>query len=325
MATNNITYRGDVSGILNTRAVPGAFIGTLLMPIVLVDRQEDYFWKRDGRQRLKAVDGTRTPSTTAKRDKAGLIQDTYQCVQHRLEAEIAEEHVRKYEQWNIDWINMRAQDKQMELLRGREIRIASKIFNQSTFPLSGTTGLNLSDEWDDHTNATPVDDIAFGQECVLGRCGMYADTLVLPNMLTAIHLSMCDQVRSKLGINDTPGAQGRALIPFEMLLAALHPALRKIRIGGEMYDATPDAPAATNTPIWNPEYAALLVTSDGSDDLTEMCIGKTIAYSEEGGAFDASQYREEPISSEIVRVQDCTDEKILVDTCGFLFGNVNTI
>lgn len=324
MATSNVTYRGDISGILNVWAGQAMLIGTLLFPTILVGRQEDLFWKRAARTRIKAPDGTRVPGTTSKRDTTVLTQDTYQCAQHRLEAAITDEDKRKYAQWNIDWANMRAMDKANEILLAREVRIANKLINETTFPASGSTGTTLGTPWDVVATATPITDINTAQTAIFNRTGQFADTLVLPNMAAWVNLCLTNQVRESVGLKYTPGAQSQILLPESVILKALHPALTKLRIGGAVYDSTPDASSATLTAIWDAEYAFLCKSSDGGDDPTEACIGRTFAYTEEGGVFAANEYREDPIGSDIIGVQDCTDEKVLLTETGYLFKNIKS-
>lgn len=322
---SNVLSRGDVSGILNAwGASQPMFMGRRLLPTVLTSRQSDYFWKRAAGERLKAPDGKRAPSTTAKRDSTSLTQDTYDCEQYRLEAEIADEHKRKYAQWDIDWVNLRAQDKAEQLMRSAEKRAADLLFNTTTWPLSGNTGLSVTNEWDDHANAVPISDILFGATKIYEACGQWPNALILADQVAKVNLGLCAQVREKLGLRYSGSAQDRASVDDAQLLSCLFPTLRKLFVGGEVYDSSPNASAATINRIWSTEYAALGVVSDGGADLTENCVGKTIAYTEEGGEFEASQYREENISSDVVRVQECVDEKVLVSGCWFLFGNMVT-
>jgi hypothetical protein len=321
--SSEVRTRGDISGVLDAWArAQDQFIGLSILPPVPVQVETDRFFKRSAASLLKRPDGKRASGATYKRDATDLTQDTYECEEYGLEAVIDDKERNRFRDF-FSLETMRAEDKARELLRGHESRVAALVFNTGTFPLSGTTGASLSNEWDDAVNATPITDLATGKQAIVNKCGEVPNTLVLPNLAIFWALCMNAQVRESLGFKYSPKNTGEAVIGADALAMAL--GVQKILVPRGRYVTNPDSSAtASLSDLWNAEYAFLCVTDD-SPDPTRVCIGKTFAWDVDGGLFTSESYRDDTVRGDVIRVRQNVDEKMLLTECGYLFGNVSTI
>jgi len=320
--SSEVRTRGDISGVLDAWARDNEqFIGLSIMPVVPVMVETDRFFKRSAASLLKRPDGKRASGTNYKRDATDLTQDTYECEEYGLEAVIDDKERARFRDF-FALETMRAQDKAKELMRGHESRVAALLFNETTFPASGTTGVNLTNEWDDTTNATPITDLATGKQAIVNKCGEVPNTLVLPNLAIFWALCMNNQVRESLGFKYSPKNTGEAVIGADALAMAL--GVEKILVPRGRYVTNPDSAAtASFSDLWNAEYAFLCVTDDSADP-TRVCIGKTFAWDADGGLFTSESYRDDGVRGDVIRVRQNVDEKVLLTECGYLFKNVTT-
>ena len=188
------------------------------------------------------------------------------------------------------------------ILRAQEMRIASKVFNASNFAPHA-----VANEWDDHANATPIDDVNAGIMAVRKACGMIPNTLIV-SFSTFLHLRRCAQVVELLKYT-FPGAEINSMTPEQMAMVLN---VERLLVGGAVYNSAKKGQNADIADLWDSEYAMLTITSD-SPDMTEPCIGRTFLWTRDSAENAVvEQYREEPRRSDIYRCRHDTDESFLV-------------
>jgi len=184
------------------------------------------------------------------------------------------------------------------ILRGQEKRVADKVFNATNF-----TANAITNEWDDASNAVPIDDVNTGKLSVRNACGMLPNALIIAYS-TYLNLKRCDQIVDLLkytfpgiDINRMTSAQLAAVMDVERVL-----------VGGAIYDAAKKGQDASITDLWSNEYAMLTRVSD-SPDISEPCIGRTFLWTEDSpGNVVTEEYREEQSRGDVFRVRHDTDE-----------------
>jgi len=184
------------------------------------------------------------------------------------------------------------------ILGGQEKRIADKVFNASNFAAN-----SVGNEWDDASNATPIDDVNTGKLSVRSACGLLPNVLIIAYS-TYLNLKRCDQVVDLLkytfpgiDINRMTSAQLAAVFDIERVL-----------VGGAVYNSAKKGQDASISDLWSSEYAMLTRVSS-SPDLREPCIGRTFLWTRESpGNTVVEEYREEKARADVFRVRHDTDE-----------------
>lgn len=216
------------------------------------------------------------------------------------------------------------------ILRNQEMRIASKVFNATNF-----TAHAVTNEWDDKTNATPLDDVATGKKAIRSACGM------LPNTLIISYSTMQDLKRNAQIVDllkyTFPGEDINTMSAMQLAHILDVP---KVLVGGAVKNTANKAQDAVIADIWSNEYAMLTITSD-SDDMSEPCLGRTFVWDDESGGGEGNtiveQYRSEGNRSDIYRVRHDTDERLIMSyteagavqsniaaAVSYLFSNITT-
>lgn len=198
-------------------------------------------------------------------------------------------------------------------LRHREMRAAALCINPTTFPLSGNTGMTAATPWTS-ASATPIADVQTGLAGIRARCGLTADTLVIP-WRTQYDLSRVTEVRSsRMYAEPVDGA----FLPGELARIL---GVQRVLVADELYDAGDEGVSVTPTEVWSPLYAFLCVTAR-TMDIQEPCIGRTFLYHEDGSSGPeptVEEYRQDDIRSSVLRVRGEEQQKLIHAACGYLF------
>jgi len=207
------------------------------------------------------------------------------------------------------------------LRRRRAIRVAAMIHNIGTFPLSGLTGLSLTDEFDDKANAIPVDNVAFGLDCMRQRGADVSRAELQISWRAQYDLSRTNQIRAVLGYTKMPDG----VMDSSELAQAL--GVRKVVVATGQKNTANDGLAESISDIYNPEYAFLYVPPSGLD-IEEPCLGRTFYWTGDGGGTPdepaLEEYYEDARRGSVLRGRHDLQEKVLFAACGFLFGNCYT-
>ena len=139
--------------------------------------------------------------------------------------------------------------------------------NDTDLPRTGTTGLNVSNEWDDAAAADPIADITAGIEAINGKCGAEGVDMTLHlNWKTLRDIMHCDSVREYYKytgeLRNNRDYDVAARIVAELFgLGDGTDARPGINVLGVVSNTKPRGVAGTVTQLWDPEYALLTVTA----------------------------------------------------------------
>lgn len=218
------------------------------------------------------------------------------------------------------------------VLQNYEIACAAAAYNTTTHTVANTRATNLTNEWDDHDNATPINDIQAAKEAVKGRIGRYPRDLII-NAKQRFHLGQCAQIIERIKYS---GLDDPKKVTDQALAAVLD--LDTILVGGAggtaVYNTANPGQDASLADVWNDEYA-LLTCIAKSNDLKEVCYGRTFMWTGDGNpsgsgpegqlAVTIEQYEEPSIRSDIYRARNDRDIKIIYADAAQLLQNVITI
>jgi len=207
------------------------------------------------------------------------------------------------------------------VLRGQEKRAADLIFNGTTW-----TGSSLktavSNEWDDSTNAEPIDDVEAAVRKVYANSGLMPNALVI-NRFVFRNLRESAQVRARIVSSGAGNPEKARDVTVEMLKAVFD--LDHILVAGSSKNGANEGQAATPSMIWSSEYAMVCRIAE-TNDIKEPCIGRTFHWgadgSQIGGTFET--YRDETVRSDIARARHDVQEKVMYVEMGHLLENITT-
>jgi len=213
------------------------------------------------------------------------------------------------------------------IMRSQEKRIAGKVFNATNFTPNAVTN-----EWDDATNATPIEDVNDGKSSFRSASGMLPDALIIA-WSTFLNLKNCDQIVERLKYT-FPGIDINKMTSAQ--LAAVFDVPR-VLIGGAVENTAGVGLDASISDIWSNEYAALVKISSGPD-ITQPGVGRTFLWTEDSAENAiVEQYRDDEIRSDVFRVRHNVDEALMQSktdadavksniaaACVYLFSNITT-
>jgi len=302
------------------------FIGTKVMPIMPVAKQTASYPVMPKEVMLKMHTTKRAMRGKYPRSDFEWEEGFYSTSENGWE-EAVDDRERKLYGSKFDAEAVAVKRATNIILRGQEKRVADMIFNDSNF-----TANSITNEWDDATNATPLDDIATGKSSIRSACGILPNVLIIAYS-TYLNLKRVDQIIDL--IKYTFPGQDINRMSLQQLAQILD--VPEVMVGGAVYDSAKKGQDASIADLWSSEYAMLTKISS-SMDLTEPCIGRTFLWTEEsGGGHIVESYREEEIRGDVIRVRHDTGEALIASrdsdlaiksnlstACSYLFENITS-
>jgi len=294
------------------------FVADQVFPVVDVASQAGNFGKIPLEQLLQERDTKRAPGSGYARGNWKFEPATYACMEHGAEEPVDDRQAAMYaEYFDAEVIStMRAYSS---VLRNAEQRVASAVFNATTWT-SNTTA--ITNEWDDLANAVPLTDVEAAVQDVYDASGLWANALII-NRKVFRNLRNCAQVVDRI---ESSGAGDKATagdVTVQQLATAFD--LEHIIVAGSSRNSATEGQTATPVQIWSDEYAMVCRVSD-SADFREPCIGRTFHWSQDGSSIGGTveTYRDETVRGDVVRVRHDVDEIVLYVPAGHLLSNVTT-
>lgn len=291
-----------------------ALIGLQVMPIFSALEATGQYPLIPAEAMFSIPDTRRTDRGEYQRSDWNWEWDTYACVENGWEEPVDDRERRMYRRY-FDAELLSTRRAVNIILRGQEKRIADMVFNGSNF-----SAHDVTNEWDDGSNATPIQDVKTGRAAIHDAIGLEPNTLIVAYS-TFLHLGVCDEIVDR--IKYTNPAVQRGDIAASLLAQAF--GVQQVLVGGAIYNSAKKGQDASLSALWSNEYAMLCVT-DASPRLAETpCIGRTFLWTEDSPANPVVEsYRDEKIRGDIVRVRHDTDEEFISTACAYLMSNITT-
>lgn len=318
-STSLATHRPDLEASLEAfdlQANMGGFIANQIFPVLEVQNKAGIFGKIPLAQLLMNSETRRAPGSGYSRSNFTFTTDSFSCEEHGHEEPVDDAEAEMYADF-FDAELIATQRAMSSVLVNHEKRLADLLFNTSTF--SPTT---ITHEWDDATNAVPVDDVEARVQAIYDASGLWANALII-NKKVFRNLRECDQVRDRIassGAGDPTKAQD---ITVNMLKAVFD--LDYIFVGGGTKNSANEGQTASPAQIWSGEYAMVARVATGNDP-KEPCLGRTFHWSADGSAAGGTieSYRDETVRSDVIRVRHDVHQKVLLTEAAALLDNVTT-
>ena len=318
-STSLATHRPDLEASLmefDLQANYGGFIANDVFPVLEVQNKAGIFGKVPLEQLLQSTETRRAPGSGYSRSGWTFTTDSFSCEEHGHEEPVDDAEAEMYADF-FDAELIATQRAMSSILVNHEKRLAAALFNETTF--SPTT---ITHEWDDATNAVPVDDVEARVQAIYDASGLWSNALII-NKKVFRNLRECDQVRDRIassGAGDPTKAQD---VTVNMLKAVFD--LDYIFVGGGTKNSATEGQTATPAQIWSGEYAMVCKVATG-EDVREPCLGRTFHWSADGSTAGGmiESYRDENVRSDVIRVRHDVHQKVLVTEAAALLKNVTT-
>jgi len=201
---------------------------------------------------------------------------------------------------------------------------AAAVYNTATWTGASLTTA-ITNEWDDFTNATPINDVMSAINAVEVGSGLQANALVL-NRKVFRNLMQCNQIVDRIKYTQTPTVDQIRNALADLL------GLRFIFVAGGLKNSANEGQAAAISRIWSDEYAMVCRVAE-SDDPREPCIGRTFIWDGDSHAAPGDggrlavlmeEYREEKLRGTVYRARNNRDIVTMYAQAGHLLSNLTT-
>ncbi|MEM6260154.1 MAG: hypothetical protein AAGI37_17905 [Planctomycetota bacterium] len=290
------------------------YIGHLVFPVVPVQKQAGNFGKIPVEQLLKQASTARAPGSGYSRGNWTFEPGTYNCEEHGHEEVVDDREAEMYSDY-FDAELVSAMRAQATVLRNYEQRVADAVFNTTTY-----TPTPVTNEWDDATNATPIEDVESRVQAIYDASGLWADTLIISQKVFR-NLRSVNQIINRITASGAGNPAKAEDVTTAMLSAVFN--LPKILVGGGTKNTANEGQTFAAAEIWSGEYASVCKTSD-SQDFKDPCIGRTFHWAQDGSTPTAivETYRDESVRGDVVRSRHDTDEVTLYSSAVALLSNI---
>lgn len=309
------TIRADLNSVVEeARSAEKFFIGSRLLPELGVDVKSGTYPKltKSISELLKPGDTRREAGGSYGKVTRAWTNDTYDTVDRGLEEAIDDVHKKDLARFfdaeanAARWVN-----RAMAL--SYEIRVAAEIFHATTWG-SPTNSTVAYTEGNIATLDLPLD--------LMLAIERVADNAEEPNTIV-LSADVYNRVRrSTLLKNFLVGSNIPSANITETTIQQAFAAngITQVLIGRARYDSAVKKTTQTYSAakVWSNTY--IWVGRVESGDFMNGGAGRTLVWNAEGGLFVTESYRKEEIRSDMVRVRQHTQEKIVDASCGTLIA-----
>ena len=317
------TLRPDLGGSMSefsTAADRAGFIGLRVLPVFESALASGKYGKIPIEQLLATRETKRASGAGYSRSKFTFTDASFATEEHGAEEVVDDRNSALYANY-FDAELIAAERARDVVLRNAEIRIASAVFNPTTWAGASKTTA-ITNEWDDSINATPIDDVEAAVRKVWDGTGLWPNALII-NRKVFRNLRLAAQIIDRIESAGAGNPAKASDITTAMLAAVFD--LDYILVAGSGQNTAKEGQSASLSQIWSDEYA-MVARIATSNDLSEPCLGRVIHWGEDGSSIGGviESYRDETVRGDVIRVRHEVDELIMYPECGHLLSNVTT-
>ena len=297
------------------------FIGLKITRPILTADAAGQFPTLPIEQLLRDVDTERAPRTGYNRGDFRFGMETFKTAEHGFESILDQRELKAY-QHLIDAEQVSANRSIDGVTRKFERQVSSMLFNPETFAEQTTA---VTHEWDDASNATPVEDVENAVQNIFDACGLWPNMMILSRKVFR-RLRNCDEILDRIAAAGA-GEKIKATAVTPMKLAEVFD-LDHIFVGGAARNTADEGQDANIVSIWDDEYA-LIGRRAQSKDPGEPCTARAYMWSEEAGdegdLYCISEMYEEPDRrGNVYRARMSWEIKVMTPATAHLLSNIST-
>lgn len=290
-------------------------IATQVFPVMEVGKSSGEFGKVTIESLLRTLPTERAPGSDYNRSQWTFTKDTFVTQEHGHEMVVDAREAAIYRDF-IDAEMITAMRCRNIVLQNAENRLVALLQNTGTY-----TPTSVTNEWDDHINATPLTDVEAAMKRLWNK-GIIGNALVVSRNVFR-NLRLCAQVRDMI----TASGAGQQAMPDQISAQKLAEVfdLRYVIVGGGLKNTAKQGQTASTTAVWSDEYAIVTRVAE-SNDIAEPCIGRTFHYSEDGSQIGGliESYYESKARGTVIRCRHDVQEKVLYSEALELLDNITT-
>ena len=315
MYTNSAAiFRGDIAGVVEqAKDFEAGLIGTAVMPILDVPvRAGQYpsFVLKEG-QLLKSDVKNRAAYSAYARGTRAFNQDTYLALEYGYEESVDDTVTLDVARF-FDAETMAAKLAKRKLLLAHELRVAAKIFDNTTFTATNSATAYTTGNLASFDAAQDVQE-AIDRLLAKGESVTNLSVVVPYPVWTRIRASTKFQNRLR-----GAGISSDTILNASTQAAAEVFGVAEVLIGRASYDTAPEGVAFAAGNVWANTFMWVGSVTQASAGYFGGGAGFTLNWSEYGPAIGVSTYREEAIKSNIVRASHFVAEKVVNANAGQL-------
>lgn len=321
--------RQDLLGALYSTAPSQQYIATEVLPKMQTFAREGRYAKVISGKALRLVKSKRASGAGFARVSTPLDSATFLCEERGIEEQVDRTNNAIYKSM-LDQEQVAARTAYHVMKIDHEADVVAAIFNETTFPASGTTGLVVT-AWSTAATATPIADMNVGKKNIFNKIGVGPVALIC-NDTVVRNLWKTADVREQMKYGYGRVIEGSPQL--DVLATVL--GVDRIIQGTARYNSANANATPTMASIWSDTYA-FLARIDNGQTLDAPQLGRTFAnsivYNESGDDVITigdetdpdvfvEMYADKATASTIVRAREFTDEVIMDSSAGFLFKTV---
>jgi hypothetical protein len=259
---------------------------------------------------LKTADAKRATGAY-NRISIGAEDKSFSCEEFGLEGEV-DDRKRKFFATDFDLEAATLRQVMRRLKIAQEIRVAALLFSATWTGGGASLYTDVSAAPWDAAASDAIGHVLAAKVKVRQNCGMEPNALILG-------IAQRDNLLGNTAIKARfPGA---AIVTDEMLranLAAIF-GLRKLIVGGAVYNSADEGLTASLADIWGDDYAMVGIVGEKDDPIDRPSVARTFVWTPENAEdLIVEQYREEQVRADILRARHDVDEVVIDSGLGHL-------
>lgn len=311
-AVANASFRGDLNTyVMEAFSLDRMFIGAQVFPVFGVSTREGQYPKftipRSQLQRNVATE--RAPDGSYGEITRQFVRETYSTVDRGLEERVDDAYKADFARY-FDAERIAALQTLNNVRMAHEVRVAAQLYNSNNFAATSAVVAYTAG------NLATVDFIRDVQNRIesLNSAGVIPNAIVMSDTVANFvkRTTLFQNFVKPYGVSPS-GAQ-----PTDSTIAAAFADLgiERLLIGRIAVDNSKNRTTASLSKVWGNDF--IWVGNIQSGDPFAGGAGRTFTWNEEGGVFVTESYRDEKRRSDMVRVRQHTDEKVIDGNAGRL-------
>lgn len=285
-------------------AKQGDFIGIQALRLFRTPEQKGVFPAITRECLTRSLNTKRAKRSGYNRD--GIITEdvSYECEEHGLEGALDDGERKLYAKDFDAELNTVQQTGQL-LLLAQEIRLATALFNTTTWTGSGLYTDNSSAPWDAAASDV-IGQVLAAKEKVRAATGMSPNAVIFGE---TNRIRLMGNTAIKAAVQATMTLSGEEALTNALKLLF---GVKYVLIGKAVKNTANKNKDFSGSDVWSDDYAMVALIAENENNLAEPCVGRSMLWTPDSPEnATVEQYREESIKSNIYRVRQNVDELVI--------------